>query len=165
MKNQIIVKENKQGKKLLFNVHVHEFLCFYYSRSRTQPQSSARLGSGSSQKSSAPVWNKLPKSKKKNSFCSQVQGGSAIRPRFFTLCTTFGRMPGFEPELLQVQCSKIYMSTYRPSWRAPWPPSLAEGSCRHRRCRCSRRDWPGPPPPGRRGGGSCASCLQPNQTN
>ena len=64
MKNQIIVKENKQGKKLLFNVHVpvYEFLCFYYSRSRTQPQSSARLGSGSSQKSSAPVLNKLPKS-------------------------------------------------------------------------------------------------------
>ena len=68
MKNQIIVKENKQGKKLLFNVHVYEFLCFYYSRSRTQPQSSARLGSGSSQKSSAPVLNKLPKSLKKKLF-------------------------------------------------------------------------------------------------
>ena len=26
------------------------------------------------------------------SFCSQVQGGSALRPRFFTSCTIFGRV-------------------------------------------------------------------------
>ena len=84
MKNQIIVKENKQGKKLLFNVHVpvYEFLCFYYSRSRTQPQSSARLGSGSSQKSSAPVLNKLPKSLKKTLFVPRVKEDPLSVPGF-----------------------------------------------------------------------------------
>ena len=36
----------------------------------------------------------------KNSFCSQVP---VLRPGFYTLCIIFGRMPGFEPELLGLQ--------------------------------------------------------------
>ena len=36
----------------------------------------------------------------KYSFCSQVP---VLRPGFYTLCIIFGRMPGFEPELLGLQ--------------------------------------------------------------
>ena len=46
-----------------------------------------------------------------NSFCSQVP---ILRPGIFTLCTIFGKMPEFEPELLQPQPGVLPMSYTHP---------------------------------------------------
>ena len=40
--------------------------------------------------------------------------GSALRPKNFTLCTIFGRMPGIEPELLRPQTGVLPMSFTHP---------------------------------------------------
>ena len=44
-----------------------------------------------------------------NSFCSQ---GPVLRPGFYTLCTTFDRMPGCEPELLRLQPEVTFLKCY-----------------------------------------------------
>ena len=41
-------------------------------------------------------------------------GGSALRPKIFTLCTIFGRMLGIEPELLRTQRGVLPMSYTHP---------------------------------------------------
>ena len=45
MKNQIIVKENKQGKKLLFNVHVLYMNFYAFITVGAGPNPRVRLGS------------------------------------------------------------------------------------------------------------------------
>ena len=43
-------------------------------------------------------------------FSCQGQGGSSLRPRFFTFMYNIGRMPGFEPKMLRPQPSVLPMS-------------------------------------------------------
>ena len=44
-----------------------------------------------------------------------LPGSRILRPGFYTICTIFGRMPGFEPELLQLQPGVLPMS-YTHLW-------------------------------------------------
>ena len=51
----------------------------------------------------------IAKKKVVKPFCFQ-----GFRPEFFTLCTIFGRMPGFETELQQTQPSVLPMIYTHP---------------------------------------------------
>ena len=52
-----------------------------------------------------------------NSFCSHAP---VLRPGICTLCTIFGRMPGFKPQLLRLQPGVLPMSYTHPYFHDQW---------------------------------------------